>query len=473
MRPIAALPLLALLSFAADPLPEDVAAAHPEGKWQLRKAELYAYLVRFNANGPNARLVLPDYMKLRFIQSEARRRKLLVTDADLDAWLSRLDRQIREASGGKYTLEDKRKDEGMTAAGLRRRAQTAILRERIARDVFCEKDPSRDRKQEVPEDSVEVCIDEMYRLAPKEVDPARLPKGVVARVADAEITEYQFGQELSFSLPEKEVLDALGQLIVTKEAPLLTGSEDPPSAEELDFHKKWFMAYQMSRLRAQVRDPKLVTEETVRQVLEKQGLTPELVYANPAFLAEARVRGHFRNSVTDEDLRKYYEGNRARYGDKLRVARILVEARNQRQVQAFGQKTRNLEQGKALSDALWIRVTQGQDFGEVARESSEDVKVIKENGGVLPLLISAETPGYEDTFAGADALKRGEISKPFYSMRAGGYIIVKLIERQAAPAFEEIRTRIRDDAADEKFLIWKRKTLQSAVQSAAIVEDKR
>ncbi|MCK6460478.1 MAG: hypothetical protein L6Q95_11355, partial [Planctomycetes bacterium] len=51
--------LAAPLSAAEDPLPSDIAAAHPQAKWKIRKADLYRYLARFESTGPSSLAVLP------------------------------------------------------------------------------------------------------------------------------------------------------------------------------------------------------------------------------------------------------------------------------------------------------------------------------------------------------------------------------------------------------------------------------
>ncbi|MHC4933102.1 MAG: peptidylprolyl isomerase, partial [Planctomycetota bacterium] len=107
-----------------------------------------------------------------------------------------------------------------------------------------------------------------------------------------------------------------------------------------------------------------------------RGLTFEKAFANPAFLAEARARGYFTSEMGDSELRAYYETNKLRYSDELKVARIFVVARAQR-VKLAGKKVRSLEQGKALADALWVRATQGEDFSILAQKNSEDADVIR------------------------------------------------------------------------------------------------
>lgn len=98
MRPFALLLLLCIPLLADEPrrnpLPADVAAQHPEGKWVVRKADLYRYLVRFYGAGSSAGGVLEEYMKRRLIEDEARKRKITVTENDVDRWLAELDAKV-------------------------------------------------------------------------------------------------------------------------------------------------------------------------------------------------------------------------------------------------------------------------------------------------------------------------------------------------------------------------------------------
>ena len=56
MRLLLALLLLVPALLAQDDLPADVAAVHPEGKWKIRKAEFYRYLVDYYGKQPVARM---------------------------------------------------------------------------------------------------------------------------------------------------------------------------------------------------------------------------------------------------------------------------------------------------------------------------------------------------------------------------------------------------------------------------------
>ncbi len=474
MRPLPLL-LAALLvasgRLAADepPLPSDVAAAHAEGKWTIRLRDLYAYLVRFNSQAPAAKPVLPDLIQRAFVQDEARRLGLLVTEKEVTDWLDVLDREVREKTGGATDLAAHMKEQGMSMPELRRRARVAILRERVARAHICRKDPTRPKDKKLAEDSVTLVIDELLARARAETDRAKLPAGVVARIGGVEIVEYDYGRELSYALPSTEVARALNDLILVEEARLLLGNDDPPRDVDLAIQKKWFLDYEGNRIARQLQGKQRVTEEMVAQSLAARGLTFALVFDNPSFLAQARAKGHFRRSIDQATLRKYYEEHKERYGDELKVARILVAARAQ-QVAIAGKKVRTLDQGKALADALWLRATQGADFAHLAAENSDDPDVIRKNGGVVPFLITAATPGYEDTYMQAATLAVDAIGKPWFS-QGRGYVIVKLLERKPALGFDAAAHDVQRDAAEELYRSWRTKAIRAARRSEKLLAE--
>ena len=143
MRPALALLALALCAHAQEPLPADVAARHPEGKWAIRKADFYRYLVRYHGNHPSAKATLPDFMKRRLVEEEARRREVTVTDRDVDRFMADLDKEIRQRTGGLHDLEKEYKRHGMSREEFQRRCRSAIVRERVARDHMNRRDPTR------------------------------------------------------------------------------------------------------------------------------------------------------------------------------------------------------------------------------------------------------------------------------------------------------------------------------------------
>jgi hypothetical protein len=463
--------LMFLLAFAPvaaaqDQVPRDIAAMHREGKWKIRKADLYRYLVRYYKGQPTARMVLPEYMKRRLVEERARQGKLGVTEAELDAWLAALDAQVRRQTG--KGLADMRDQLGMRPAELKRRGRLWLLQEKVARAEILAKDPSRPKDQRLSEDTVILVIDTLYKNAPKKYE--KLPAGVVARIGKTDITEYEYGRTLAYELPTTEVVRALADLILFEEVALLVGDRKAPSKADLEVQKQWYLTAEKNRIRRMPRAPARITDDIVKQVLEQRGLTLEDVYSGPAFLAQARAVGHFRRKQTDEALTRYYTANRGRYGDQIQIARILVGARAQN-VPGVGRKIRTLGQGKAIAEQIWTRLQGGEDFADLARKHSEDADVIRKAGGFVPIWVTEQTPGYQDSFRQARPLKNGDITKPFYSS-GRGYVIVKLLARRPALAYELLKEDIRADAATQEYGVWRRTVTRDALKNPDLLEKK-
>ena len=396
-----ALSLLLLAGLAArapadDRIAADLAAEHPEGKWKIRKRDFFIHLARYNSAHPNARVALEDYLKQRLVRS--------------------------------------------------------IIRER---------DNTWPADKQVSDDAIALTIDSLWEKEPKEFDLAKLPEGVLAKVGDIEITEYDYGRQLIRVLPSTEIARALQDLILAEQVAVLLGSRADPSPEAMELERRAFLIRErnrIARLPGAPQDIEKITAEMINQVLAQRGLTIEKVLDNPGFKAQARAREYFMQQVSDDDLQKFYEENSGKYGDRLRVRRILILARAQ-PVMIAGKKVRSLEQGRAVANAIHLRLEGGEDFGKLAQESSDDPDVIRKNGGFVPLWLTADAPSYEDTWAQANRLEEGEISKPFFS--AGrGYVIVKLINRRRALGFSAQKKEIRRDAAEYQYRIWQAKALR-------------
>jgi len=452
-------------------LPADIAAQAKDGSWKIRKRALYRYLAQYSSAHPQAQQALPDYLKQRIIIREAADRGVAVSDAEVKAFIDNLDGQIREQSGGRDTLSSVLVKQEMSLSDFQRRSRIALMRERVVREIFRARDKSWPKDKMVAEDAVNLTIDSLYRKAPKELDLAKLPKGVLARLGEIDITEYDYGRQLVRVLPKTEVLRALQELILSEEVKRLTGNANDPTVEEFEIEKRAFIERERNRIKRMPGAPKdvsQITPDMIRRVVAQRGLTLEKIFANPGFRAQARARGHFMAKVSREQLKEFYDKNRGKYGDRLRVRRILVQARAQ-PVMIAGKKVRTLQQGLARAEALYMRIKGGEDFAKIAQQNSDDPNVICNNGGLVPLWLTSDAAGYEDTWKQADALKPGGMSKPFFS--AGrGYVIVQLIKRQRALGFESQLREIRRDAAEYDYRLWQNKVIQSAIRSKTLFD---
>ena len=443
----------------------DLAAEHPDGKWKIRKREFYVHLARYNSAHPNAKIALEDYLKQRIVQREAAERKIGVTKQEVDAFLDDLDKKVREESKGRMTLEQLMKTREMDPADFRRRARIALLRERVARSIIRQRDPTWPADKKVSDDAVQVAIDTLWDQEPKQFDLAELPAGVLAKVGEIQITEYDYGRQLVRVLPVTEMSRALQDLILAEQVVLLTGSRAEPTNEEMEAERRAFLIRErnrLARLPGAPKNPNQINLAMINQVLAQRGLTIDKVMANPGFKAQARARGYFMARVSDERMKKFYEENSAKYGDRLQVQRILILARAQ-PVVIPGKKVRSLEQGRAAANAIHLRLKGGESFEKLAREASDDPDVIRRNGGFVPLWLTADAPGYQDTWKQANELKEGQFSAPFFS--AGrGYVIVRLRKRLRSLGFAAQKAQIRRDAAEYEYRLWQSKAVREAVR---------
>ncbi len=448
-RPLAAFLLLAAWPAAGqDALPADVAAMHAEGKWKIRKADLYRYLVKYESGQSQALAVLPDYMKLRLVEDEARRRKISVSDEEVDRKLQQIDAAARAA--GQPGLKELSQQYEMRDQELRRKGRQWVLQEKVARAILKEKDPSR-KDEPLSDDSVIFVIDTLEKDAKKETEG--LKEGIVARVRGIEITEYEYGRALAVELPSADVLGALRNLILAEEVVLLLGDRNPPAPEEVAEQRRWFIEMEKNRIRRIPNAPAEITDDVVEQVLKQRGLSLALVLGNPGFEAQARAVGHFEKTLAEEDVRRYYDERKGQYGEQLKVARILVGARGQ-SIPGVGKRIRTLEEGKKESSEIHAQLKAGHDFSRLAREKSEDPDIIAKSGGLVPFWLTADTPGYQDTFQQASKLAGEAVSEPFFS-QGRGYVIVKLLERKPAPDYAQLKDEIRRDAARYRYDVWR------------------
>lgn len=167
--------------------------------------------------------------------------------------------------------------------------------------------------------------------------------------------------------------------------------------------------------------------------------------------------------VSDQEVADYYEQNKARFrfaDTQYHVAHILVTPRREPEV-------RNLKNDDALSDfeaqrkvqALLERLRAGDDFGELARNYSEDASTAAAGGdlGFFPESSLAQAPPALRVALGQLAV--GQVSGP---VRApDGYHIVKLLEREP-PGQRELDDPSVQHTIREQLRNYKRQLLEAA-----------
>jgi parvulin-like peptidyl-prolyl isomerase len=169
----------------------------------------------------------------------------------------------------------------------------------------------------------------------------------------------------------------------------------------------------------------LGSEEAFNLQLKIMGTTREALMAKwtEALTADAVLKREFKISITDADVRKYYDDNPTQFEmqDKVRFSHILfatIDLKNRTPIED-DQKAAKRKQ----AEELLKRARAGEDFAKLAREYSDD-PVSKARGGEYTVAHGQMVPEVE---AAAFAMNTNQIGDLVTS--AYGYHIIKVSEK--------------------------------------------
>jgi peptidyl-prolyl cis-trans isomerase SurA len=203
-----------------------------------------------------------------------------------------------------------------------------------------------------------------------------------------------------------------------------------------------------------------MTEEKFAAALKQQGLTVDQY--------RARIKGEIERSqllgqelrgpapsVSDEDVRQYYEAHKDEYAEKgAVVVRDIFLAFQPEMTQRDAMRT--IEQAKALKQMA----DSGQSFDALARRYSQGPGA--ERGGLLGTFKKGEmAPPLEQAVF---AMRVGEVSQPIVG--PNGVHLLKLdgIQASGHVGFDEVKDEIRqilaNQALDDRFRDWISKNLR-------------
>ncbi len=146
--------------------------------------------------------------------------------------------------------------------------------------------------------------------------------------------------------------------------------------------------------------------------------------------------------VTDDEIKEYYEKNKAKFKDpeQVRARHILIKV----DPQADNKKWKEAEK---KAKEIKKRLEKGEDFAKLAKEFSDDPGT-KNKGGDLGFFAKGRmVPEFE---AAAFALKPGQISEPVKTVY--GYHIIQTMEKKSAKQKElkDVKEQIRQMIQREK-----------------------
>lgn len=179
-------------------------------------------------------------------------------------------------------------------------------------------------------------------------------------------------------------------------------------------------------------------EEALNAALQQSSMTLDDLKKQIPLQLEIRRLVEPKVKITDEDIQKYYDENKATFNqeEQVRASHILVATKEE-------------------ADAIVKQLSEGADFAELAKEKSSDTGS-KDNGGDLDFFKKGDMVAeFADT---AFSMKVGETSgavKTDY-----GYHIIKVTDRKEAHNYtlaekkEEITKTLKEQKVSEMSTTW-------------------
>jgi peptidyl-prolyl cis-trans isomerase SurA len=288
----------------------------------------------------------------------------------------------------------------------------------------------------------------LTRPAPT-ADPESVVDRVICVVNSDAVTLYELDEAEAYTLYENKQQPLTGEERVAFRDKVLAGIiekrlqlqqaerekltvEDAEMKAEIDEIQKKLGAKTDAEFDAMVKAQGL-SVEGVKKRLREQMLVERI----------KRRKVNLRISVTEEDIDQYLNANR----EKLETG-LSFEARHILFLPTAGAGEDGWHTAKQRAEDVYTRVMGGEDFGELAREFSDDTATAK-NGGRLGILKRGElAPDIEKAVL---RLSPGEHSSPFRS--EVGYHLFELESKEtlAGEQLLQARNQIRDILYKQKY----------------------
>jgi hypothetical protein len=434
----AALPAAAQASGAE--LPEGV-VARVHGK-DIRESELLDRIARTYGRSERGRESLHELVDDICVEREATRRGVTISDEEVEAYLKRWDQTIRQQSGGEASLEDLYEESSSREEFL------ATAREFLRRQKMAREDLGSKPDEDLSEHYLKLWLSSLRRRAGVRYED--LPSGVVAQVADQQVTRRQLAQRIREKLPE-EMVAAIGNELVIAMASQHDAEQAGVVLTEADLDEAMRGLRERFAAEPQVKGSGVTFDQFLK---ETRGYGESELRGDPVFRARIALRRMLEESVDDQAVREHWETHRAAYGELALVRQIFFQygdstgefalpSREEAWEDALGARVEIFEAaGLHLPEAERPKIPIGTLLTRVAKRLTRDEER-RRRAGEPTAWTRLSVEGEEKLAAAVFDGPLAELQGPIRS--AIGYHLVVVDERRPAPAFDEIRERIRDD----------------------------
>ena len=283
--------------------------------------------------------------------------------------------------------------------------------------------------------------------------PAQVIDGIAAVVNEEVITSFELDKEYQQMQKEQEKLPPSAKMGLRSAAldRLVDKKLIDQKVRELDIK---VLDDEIQAAIDDVKKQNHMTQESLVQALAGQGLSFE-VYRTQLREQLERLRlmsqeVRSKIQVGDQEVRDYYDANRAKYGavEQFRARHIFFK------IDRKGGAA-ELARVEAIAAGVLKQARAGKDFAELAKTYSNDPAAAKDGGDLGTFKKADMLPEIGDSVA---AMKPGEVSELVLSQ--AGLHIIKLEERSqsAGKPFSEVKPEIEEliykKKADERFAQW-------------------
>lgn len=401
-------------------VPPDSAPAATVNGETIPWGELTAEVMRkFYAD---ATAILDEQIRDTIVAQEAKKKKVTVTDEEVEARVQEYDKRLRSESGGTMSLEKACAQEGQSMDVIRQELRMRIAEEKLIRMEHPD-------TGEISDAMIKGWEDGTRGKAAIRGASEGLPAGVAAVVNGEEIPRDVVVAELLSRLA-RPTIEAMLDEMITDRLVAQKLKERGLSVSEADVNKLIQAKREMMR-----QDPAFY-RLSLEQYVKSQGKTMrDLENQLRRHIALSRL---FESEIPEEKLKALFEESRdGLSGRRVRASHIVAMVVDPETKNPLGPGADAAAQKKI--EEVRKKLASGMDFAQLAKKYSED-PISAPNGGDLGFFLRRGyvVAGVADV---AFEMKKGEVSPPFKTKY--GYHIVKVTDVDPGKSVSFSNERLR------------------------------
>jgi len=292
---------------------------------------------------------------LQLVRAAATEASIVPTRSDTRAWIDALQGRLRRAG---MSLNALMKKKNMTRQEFEDYASLQLAQERLVRRAL-----DLDDDQPVSPQALNLWVEEARRKRGVEMDPARLPPGVVAKIGTRTISEIELGHMLRRTMQPSLQRRYVYQIVLKRciSADAAEHSIEVSAAE---------MTAEVAARRREAESNPVYRGITFESLLESQGTSVEDLAHSPVLRAQIQERKLVEKLLPDAEIKRQIASDRAavlqQHGARRRVLVLLVRAPGE----GGDQGARDAAATKI--DEIRQEIREGTAFADAARKFSED-----------------------------------------------------------------------------------------------------